>query len=267
MVIQNKEYKGITDWSDMPCSMAASLYKIPMPEILKEYYESAIKGNNTDDIVLKLTPEQEYKELPTYFGKVIQIMYGLSDKVLNKIKPQDRTWLYETTCRDFILGLHWNPSYELRGIEYLECDGEKLYLPKFKEVLGKKVPFAYEEAQSFAEAADLQSACKQFEAGLYDVAPTLIAICCRPKDEVYDEDKALSRVSKLGAVDMATVWEVFFCLIEYLSLQKAHDLIYLLKQAKSKQRWQQKYLGWLNKGGWVRLLTYLKNMGFRRQKK
>ena len=41
--INNKFYKGIEKWSEMTCSMAAELYKIPMPEKLKEYYQLIIE--------------------------------------------------------------------------------------------------------------------------------------------------------------------------------------------------------------------------------
>ncbi len=260
ILINNKKYNGIEKWSEMSCSMAAELYKIPIPEKLKEYYTLSVENKPTEDCLISITDEQMVKEFPSYYGQVIKILYNVPDKVINKVKHQDRTWLFDTYCRTFILGLHWSPNMDKIGLKELKCGDETLIIPQSKFVLGQEVPAPDEDAETFAEAADLMLNLERFQGGRYEVATNLISIFCRPKGEVYNESRCLKRAELLKDVKMDVVWEVFFCLTEFITLRNLHDLQSLIKQAESKKKWLRRLLDYLKWDGTVRFWIWQKNI-------
>lgn len=259
VLINRKKYKGISEWSEMPCSMASKLFAVPMPEKLKDFYKVLLDGDEAkiEKHIETITNEDLIKTFPEYYGQIIEIWLGAN---VDKVKPTDRISIFDEHCMSFILGLHWTPNIEVKQREYIECDGEKLYLPRSKDILGIEVPLCDETAETFAEVADLQINCEKFKGGQYEIAPNIISILCRPKGEPYDEDTCLLRAKKLGDVKMDIVWEVFFCLIGYLAMQRVQDLLYSVKEAQSNRKPLQKVRDWLNSVGTAISLICRKNM-------
>lgn len=255
----DKTYKGCENWSEMSCQTASELYAVPLPEKLRQYYQDVIDGKDEQEILLSITKEELIKEFPTYYGKIISILFDVPDNVMSKVKYADRTWFFDMYCRSFILGLHWLPNLEHTDIKEIECEGELLLIPQPKDVLGAKVPAADETAQSFAEAADLMLVAERFAGGKFELAPHLVSIFCRPKGEIYNENISLERAKKLQNIKMDVVWEVFFCLTEFLPLQNTRDLLSLLNQATSKKKWHQRLRDYLHSAGMVQYLKFLRN--------
>ncbi len=260
LLINKKKYKGIEKWSEMDSSFASKLYSISIPEKLKQYYKVTIDDDDekTNKFLLTINEEDLIKIFPTYYGEVIQFMFSIPSEVMEKIKPNDRTWVFDTFCRTFILGVHFVPNMVKSDFEYIQCGDEKLYPPESKYVLGQEVPMYEESAMSFAESADLQLNSDKFTGGMFEVAPNLISILCRPKGEKYNEKKSLERAEKLKDVKMDVVWDVFFCLVEYLAMQNLQDLQSFLKQAELKRNWRQRLRDYLRWDGTVQYWTYLK---------
>lgn len=251
ITINKKTYKGCENWGEMPCSLASAIFTIPMPETLKEYYKVSISGDEAliDKYLLNISDTDQFKTFPEYYGKIIQVMYGMSDKEVDKIPVLQRCFIYEKYCMVFVLGLHWSPNMEHIDITEIECDGETLIIPKERIVLGVSVPCPDENTETFAEAADLALNYDRFKGGKYEVAPNLISIFCRPKGEVYNSVKSLERAEKLKDVKMDVVWEVFFCLNEFLIMREVRDLTFLINQAESKKKWQHRLRAFLRLGG------------------
>jgi hypothetical protein len=257
--INRKNYKGISEWSEMPCSMASKLFAVPMPEKLKEYYKVLLDGkeDKINSFVETVTNEDFIRTFPEYYGQIIEIWFNCN---VEKLKPTDRTEIYGEHCMKFILGLHWTPNIPVEYLEYIELDGLKLFAPRFKDVLGVQVPICDETAETFAEVADLQINCEKFKGGQYDVAPNIISIFYRPKGEVYDEDTSLERAKRLGDVKMDVVWQVFFCLIQYLASQRIHDLLSLVEAERLNRKPLQKVRDYLKSVGMGLSLTFRRNM-------
>lgn len=217
----DKKYELPEDWSEISLNLAQELFKLKIPDSLLGYYRQRLE---------KETPTPTHKELvkvfPQYYGKVLNL-FGIPMKVVDKIRPVDRTVFFNQYLLEFVLGVHFSPTIELKKPEYLECDGEKLYFPKQKMVLGQEIPMAYMSAWEFSEMADLQIYSQDLEEGKYGVLANIASIMCRPIGEKYDEDISLKRAEKLKDMNMADGFEVFFCLLEQLNTQTEQDLMFL----------------------------------------
>ena len=262
--VNRKKYKGISSWEEMPCSLAAKLYAVPMPEKLKACYQVTLdkeSGKKTEEDVNKVletvTLEDTIKIWAEYYGEIISIWF---DCDVSKLNSDRRTQIFNEYCLNLILGLHWTPTQTWKSREYIELGEEKLYFPASKHVLGQTVPLAYETAITFAESADLQLNIDKFKGGQYEIAPNLISILCRPKGEEYDEDTSLHRAEKLKDVKMDVAWQVFFCSMMYLFSQEIQDQLYLQKEARSNLKPLQKVQDYLNRVGMARYLTFQKNL-------
>jgi len=217
----DKQYKIPENWDEVTLSKAIEIYKIPLPEKLKEYYDlklaqKPLVGISQTDLI---------KTFPIYYGEILEV-FGIPKEIVKKIKPIDRSAFYNAYLMEFVLGLHYSPTYEVKRLEYIEY-GEKLYFPEFKHVLGEEIPMGYVTALEFAETADLQIYAQDLAEGKYKVAANIASIICRPKGEPYHEATCLKRAEKMQDMKMSDVWEVFFCLIELLNTQTEHDLRHL----------------------------------------
>jgi len=263
--VNRKKYKGVSSWEEMPCSLAAKLYAVPMPEKLKKLYQAALdveaKAISESEYIkiyeTLITAEDEHKIFPQYFGEIISIWF---DCDVSKLDSQQREKIYTEHCSTLNIGLQWEAKQTWENKEYIECDGIKLYFPISKIVLGQIVPMAHETAITWAESSDLMLNIDKFKGGQYEIAPNLISILCRPKGEEYDEDISLHRAEKLKDITMDVAWQVFFCSKMYLLSQKIQDQLYLQEEARSNLKPLQKVQDYLNRVGMARYLTFQKNL-------
>lgn len=262
--VNRKKYKGVSSWEEMPCSLAAKLYSVPMPEKLKACYQVSLdkeSGKKTEEDVNKLletvTVEDTIKIWPEYYGEIISIWF---DCDVSKLNSDCRTQIFNEYCLNLMLGLHWTPNQTWESKEFIELGEEKLYFPASKQVLGQIVPMAHETAITFAESADLQLNVEKFKGGQYEITPNLVSILCRPKGEEYDEDISLYRAEKLKDIKMDVAWQVFFCSMMYLFSQEIQDLQYLQEEALSNRKPLQKVRDYLKAAGMELSLTFQKNL-------
>jgi len=149
---------------------------------------------------------------------------NIPENVVKKIMPQDRNWAYGKYCLDFVVGLHFEPTFEFKNLEFIQCGDEKLYLPTKKHILGEEIPMYDTSAWQFTEAADLKIAHSK---NRYEVMANIVTILCKPKGEEYDQDSALERAEKLKDMPFSDAYEVFFCSKEFLISQIRQDQISL----------------------------------------
>lgn len=256
----DKDYIFPDDWKDLTCKKAAELFKIALPSGLKEHYNYLTKKRKE---LPGSTDEELNKIYPNYFGEVISVIADVPHEVVKKISKKDRYFIYNEFCEKFILGIWYEPfGWKSKGIEFIECEGEKLYFPKPKVKLNIEIPMDVTVFE-FAESVDLENFSNQFAGGRYEVAPNIAAILCRPTGEEYDEETSLERAKKLQDMDMDTVWEVFFCLIELLNLQEKHALTFLTQNLMQKQKLSllklARKVGTAKYSMWVNRLKALKN--------
>lgn len=244
--IGRKKYKVISEWSEMPCSLASQIFAVEIPENLKEYYKLVIDGDEVkiQEHIEKITSEEQIIEFPNYYKEIIKCFLEIDILPPNKV-----TWIYQEYFMNFVCGLHFFPNIEPKGIEYVQCGDEKLYLPKSTMVLGTEVPMYDETSESWADSADLQLNCDKFKGGKYEVSNMIVAIVCRPIGEEYDTKKVFERAEKLKDVTMDVVFEVFFCLIAFLLMRNQRDLQSLLKEVQSNRKLPQRIADYRSKVG------------------
>lgn len=218
----DKDYKLPDTWDELTLDKASAIFSVPMPEKLKQFYDFKVlkKGEQPE-----ITDKDLKKVFPFYYGSVLSVF--IPKEVIDKVMAKDRTLLYTNYMMEFVLGLHYAPNFTAKGIEYIDCDGERLFLPKPKEILGDKIPMAYESAFAFTESADLELHSDQLKGGRYDVLANITSVLCRPIGEEYDEDTSLVRAEKLKTMKMSDAWEVFFCFNELLAMQNKRDHLFL----------------------------------------
>lgn len=227
----DKDYLFPETWEDIRLDQAVDLFKVKVPEVLKTYWKQSLEEKPIDEFSFK----DLNKTLPEYYGRVL-CAWGVPLKVVKKIRMADRCFLYDSFFSDIILGLNYSPLYTPKGIEFIMCDKEKLYLPKDKSILGTKVPMAYESTWNFTEQADLVIYSKELEGGVYEVLANIASIMCRPMGEEYDEDVSLKRAETLKTMNMSDAWEVFFCLIKLCDMQLQQDLMFLNQKVMQNLR-------------------------------
>ena len=97
--------------------------------------------------------------------------------------------------------------------------------------MGVEKPFFDRTAIEFTECADLELFSKSFAGGKFEVAPNIISIICRPKQEKYNAAVCLLRADGFSELTMDTVWEVFFCFQKHINLSEQITAISLIEKA------------------------------------
>jgi hypothetical protein len=250
----DRTYKIFEQWSEMPLSVAIEIFKIPVPENLKAYFDARLR-NETPEI----SDFDAVRVFPDYYGKVLCKM-GLPPSIVRRIHSTDRTMLFNRYCLEFVLGLHYSPNFERLKAKSFVWNKEELFFPVSKKVLSKEVPFSEVSAFEFTESADLQLHSKKLAGGRYEVAANIVAILCRPKDEPYDENVCLARAETMKSLPMDIVWEVFFCLNELLFTQNKHDLMFLHSRIVSNRKSLIKSRAYLKAVGTERFWTWVRQL-------
>lgn len=250
--INNITYRLKQGWHEITINEAIEIMKIinKMPERLREYYDLILK-QQTKDVKAKIikwheliTVEEQKKIFPTFYGKMLYKLSNIPQNVINRVDWQNRTDIFHhkvdnsISCESVVIGMLSFPfDYEIQDIKQFEFDKEILLLPLTKFVLNEERPMADEDAIVFTEAADLEIFSEKLAGGLYEYAPNIVSILCRPKGEKYDEEKALKRAEKMGKLTMDIFWEVFFCIIKQSNTLRKNILISLLdKELKTKRQ-------------------------------
>lgn len=215
------DYEAYESWSELTLRTALKVLEIPIPENLKLHYEG---------LEVNITEEDKLKHFPTYYGEVTKVLTNIPEDVIDNLYSEDRDLLYKAVEK-FVVGLHYVPDYEVKGLESIYIGDEECFLPTKKVMLGQERPFSECEAIEFAESTDLRIKASKTEQGQYKYSAEMIAILCRPKGEKYDEDTCLARVDKILDLTMDNVFEVFFCTIKRFNLLKKHTETSSLVQA------------------------------------
>jgi len=243
------EIEICADWSDITIEKATKLYEIAnkFPQSVKEIY-ALILEEQTPEVISKtqelensITDLQKIKELPILYGELIKILTTIDKNIINQLIPQQRTDFYNRYLAKFIVGiLHFPIDFKPKNITTFEIEGTTYYLPtisKFK--VGNTMiqePMSNATAIEFTEAADFELAAKQLEGGRIEVLANIIAILCRPENEVYDERVSAKRAEMFQEkITMDIAWEVFFCLLEHFSTLKKHFQIFSMLKVFKKE--------------------------------
>lgn len=226
--VNNELVKLKTNWEEINLLEAINVLKISLtlPESLRAIYAEKLSEEPDEDKVEKLlssiTEEETFKTIPVVYGNLIKALSDISPKTLNQIPSESRRALYAQYIQPIVLGLLFAPTYEYKSPRFFEFEGVKYFLPNVLKIEDLEVPGIDLTAIEFTEAADLQIAASQMEAGRLENASKIVAILCRPEGEEYDEKVMLQRALSFQKLPMSVVWEVFFCLRESLIILQLH---------------------------------------------
>tara|TARA_Y100001938_G_C8092208_1_gene435731 strand:- start:1766 stop:2452 length:687 start_codon:yes stop_codon:yes gene_type:complete len=96
---------------------------------------------------------------------------------------------------------------------------------------------------TYIEAEQVELNNKKLEAGVLQVLPKQVAILCKKKGEkagLIDDDLVAEREKKFKKLDMATIWDVGFFLLQQEGLLMRNFLTYLKAGETARQKLQQK---------------------------
>jgi len=96
---------------------------------------------------------------------------------------------------------------------------------------------------TYIEAEQVELNNKKLEAGVLQVLPKQVAILCKKKDEkpgLVDDDLIAERENKFKKLDMATIWDVGFFLLQQEGLLMRNFLTYLKAEGTARRKLQQK---------------------------
>lgn len=246
--INGREYKLPETWKEVTLGAVIKLHPIiqQIPEDLKKIYTLSVQEQTPKikkeltQVYAGLTPLQQIKLFPKWYGDIIACMAGIPKKVMNQVHGPDRKIVYQEYCQDFILGLiFWPINLELGKLKQFKWNKETLMLPKTTEKMGNELPMNSTTALEFCEASDLELAGKELKGGKWENYKWMIGILCRPKGEEYDEAKALERGKTMDGLTMNIVWEVFFCGIKRINISSRHMVSSLIHKVQKQQRQNQ----------------------------
>lgn len=227
----------VEQWSELTLQQGIELHKIAFrfPKVVKEMYGLSFKkGMNYKiaELEATLTDTEKIKTLPKLYGELINLMTSFKPAFIRKLPPAVRTAFFNKFLLKFVLGILFFPNdLKYEKLDNFEHQGTIYELPKDRIIqIGLDTftePFANGTVIEFTEVADFEISSKGMEGGRFEMAANIIAILCRPKGEVYNENISLSRVSKFMTLPMDIVWQVFFCITESFNTLNDCTRLYL----------------------------------------
>jgi hypothetical protein len=225
----------IDRWSEITLDKFIRLSEIEMPDKLVKLYNLSAKlasceksefetvQKEWDQVNDSITFEDNVKNFPEYYGKVIELFSTISSDGLDFLSSEIREQLYSTILKPFVLSmLYINPldinrkgelkPYTPASMDSFIMNDVKYCFPKTISVLGQKVYFSQEPIVSFVEACDIDISTNGLINEGIKKLPLFMAVYCRPEGEKYNEQKTFERVDLFKSVSMDIVWSLFFCI-------------------------------------------------------
>lgn len=210
---------------------AIKLMELPMPESLKELYDSILlndKMKTYKELHSKLTSKQLYKEHPKFYGEVLKTVSDIPDNVVHYIDPESRIEFYtdyiEADFLDIYFGIPNN--YKCQNITEFEFKGVEYQMPESLNLFDKLIPAYNETALTFTEASDIMVKVHDLKDVGIKAMSGIVAIYCRKKGEKYNEKLVIERDKLFLGLPMSVIWEVFFCITKLLNLSAKQLITY-----------------------------------------
>ena len=238
--IGKSRYKIKNKWSELTLGECIAITGITIPDKLVEYYI----GDGGNEVHLEITTEDIHKRWPEYFGRVLYLLSDIPYEVIDYIPPDERTAIWNTYIRDFVVSLWVGVPLVDKDCavlsESFEFKGKRYYLPHSAKVLGRKIPFHDTNVTRFAEIADLYVATTKFRDGGWEHMPLLMAVSTRLEGEDYDEATAIERAKEFRDLPMPVVWGFFASWGALLTASLNYSLGYIRK-ALRRARWAARW--------------------------
>jgi len=230
ITIGRRKYKGVYRWDDITLERFCRLAAIPMPDGYESYIiaDGKFSTETLDEYVQevsKITDKQLTEDFPLYYRQVIEC---LTDIPYRKIMLLDRDRvndMYEYYFKPFVTSLVYHApvihfmgevrAYEPEVFKSFRIGLETFRLPESVKVMDQVVTMAVEPIISYTEASDIFRGMKVSRNDVRRLG-LFMAIYCRKKGEVYNEDRVTERQELMMRCRMSVVWSVFFYTVRRL---------------------------------------------------
>ena len=91
----------------------------------------------------------------------------------------------------------------------------------------------------YIEASQLDLLAEKNKAGRFGVIAEQMAVLCRQRGEVYDEQLVAKKTKMFGELKMDVVWDFLFFLTKQMNILEKHSQTYLKTEAETKTDTQQ----------------------------
>jgi len=227
------EITPIIGWSQITLDKAVKVLSIEMPKNLRAFYLSDEEGQAK--IEAELTDFELVKELPTYYGKVLEVLYDIPPSFMDTVGREERKVLYEGLCMYWVTRLLVGDYQDVQELKEFEHKGITYKMPTARELYGVTKEGVDLKAFQFTEAADIEINSKMLANGNYEHTAAFIAMLCYPYQR-YDEAKAIELSKQLTDLPMSIVWNVFFSILNFGAQLSAFTLTSLKSKALGLER-------------------------------
>ena len=125
--IEGKEYKIVSEWSDITLQESLNILKESPPE---GYYELI-----TQDKDYKFSDKFWVKTLPVFYGTMIGYFSDIPKSIIEQMTIEQRTQIYAHIAK-FVNELFYGEPEKIKEIKTFDFKGERYYLPEKITKLG-----------------------------------------------------------------------------------------------------------------------------------
>lgn len=227
--IEGTTYTAPDGWHEVTLGQFIRACNVEIPAKLRALW---VASAGDDEEELKQAEEaigvQELeKDFPRYYGRLMELFTTIPTEVIDRMHGPLREQFFNVHLRYIIYSSFARYPVVIRGgktemydppeREYFEFEGTQYMFPETLRVYGEEIPLGKEQAITFAEASDIEVALRNMAEGAANRLPMFVAVYCRPKGEVYDEEVTMERAKLFErGLTMDNVWRVFFCIYKRL---------------------------------------------------
>lgn len=238
--VNGKSYNLKTTWDEVTIADGIKVTELSLPEHMQKEQITMADLMDLESLI--------------FIREVITILSVADAKDMEKSHAGDLIVLFKNILQLVLDLFNMAPlSFSPQMLKEFNYQGETYLFPTsqtFNEIL---IPATNLDAVSFVESANLLSSLNNVKEGGLKQMPLFIACYCKKDGETFDQFTILKRGEMFTGLPMSVAWEVFFCMVFYLTSQVKDLQSYLPKEAKKPvgvimELFQRGYMQQLQKG-------------------
>ena len=214
-------------WNEINLKDYSKIYEIIQQNVFVE--PTDVDKFKTDLEISALNSERSLHNIKLN-RKVFSQFTGIDKQTINQV---DGNEMAETLM---LMSNFLNSEIQKKAIE---PELEKSFSLKGKQYF---FPIAEMKTSTFGdyiEASQLDLLAEKNKAGRFGVIAEQMAVLCRQRGEVYDEQLVAKKTKMFGELKMDVVWDFLFFLTKQMNILEKHSQTYLKTEAETKTDTQQ----------------------------
>ena len=224
------------NWNEVTIKDGIEMYSFcykNIPKKLKQKYDIILKSNDLDNDIKEWQDtilESDIEDFSNFVTKVIHYFSKAPNNVLEYCSEESKQTIYTNYLERFVIDILFSgATYQPLGITKFKYKCKTYHLPKDKKIGDTIVPMYDLISMQFCECADLISLVNSGNDS-FKYAPYVLAVLCLQDNEYYNEEMAIKRAKEFEGLNMDTLYEVFFCLINSIITHQKGLLSYSQSQ-------------------------------------